>query len=101
MKCSEVQERLSLFHDNELSQDEAVRVAAHVTDCSSCAAEIASFEQLTALSRQLTDPLAPVRLWDELHSKLNDSAAPKKILSGFQPNPIPGRLLVPGRSLVL
>ncbi|NOY40559.1 MAG: hypothetical protein GXP26_01805 [Planctomycetes bacterium] len=71
MNCLEVQKRLSLFYDNRLSQDEVARVAAHVADCSPCAEELASFEQLSGLSQQMTDPQAPAHLWDELQSKLN------------------------------
>jgi len=70
VKCSEVQERLSLFHDNHLSQDEAARVAVHTTDCSNCAEELTFFQQLSGLSRQLTDPPVPAQMWEELQSKV-------------------------------
>jgi len=101
VNCSGVQERLSLFHDNELSPSRAALVATHVTNCSSCAAELTSFQQLSGLTRQLTDSPAPDHLWDELQAKLNDTAAPTKSLLRFQPNSIPARQLVPGRLLTL
>jgi len=93
MNCSKVQDSLSQFHDNELSQEEAMRVAAHVTDCSSCAAELASFQQLSRLSRRLTDPSVPAQILVELQSKLNSPEEPDVILAHVQPRQIPSRFL--------
>lgn len=93
MNCSEVQERLSLFYDNELSPDEVAQFATHVADCSSCAAELASFEQLSGLSRRLTDPPVPAHLWEELRSKLDAPAEPKSVLARLLPDRVPSRLL--------
>ncbi len=93
MNCSEVQSRLSAHHDGELPPDEAAHVAAHVADCSSCAAELASFERLSGLSRRLADPPVPAQLWEELQSKFDASAEPRASLARVLPNHVPDRLL--------
>jgi len=79
VNCSEVKKRLSFFHDKQLSKDEAARVAAHSNDCSSCAAELVSFQQLSGLTRRLTDPLVPTRMWEELQAKLQASGKPSAL----------------------
>ena len=95
MNCSEIQERLSEFHDGELPPSEAAHFAAHVADCSSCAEELASFEQLSGLSRRLTDPAVSAEMWDELRSRLDTSAEPRTLTSRIFP------VLVPTRRLAL
>jgi hypothetical protein len=85
VNCSEIQERLSEYHDSELPPEEAAQFAAHVADCSSCAEELASFEQLSGLSRRLTDPPVPAQLWDELRSKLDASSETRTVTSRIFP----------------
>jgi len=70
VNCSEAQKRPSAYHDGELSPVEAAEVAAHLTECSFCAAEVASFTKLSRMSRQLTDPPVPGKMWEELETKL-------------------------------
>jgi len=93
VNCSGIQERLSLFHDNQLSQDEAAHVAVHATECESCAAELAFFQQLSGLSRQLTDPPVPDRLWEELQAKLVAPTELRSVLARFLPDHVSNRLL--------
>lgn len=71
MNCSDVQQRLSAYHDGELPPAEATQVASHLAGCASCAEELASFEQLSGLSQRLTDPPVPAQLWEQLHSQLD------------------------------
>ncbi|NOZ39124.1 MAG: hypothetical protein GXP24_02715 [Planctomycetes bacterium] len=85
MNCSEIQERLSSYHDGELSSDVAGQVTAHFAGCSTCAKELTSFEQLSELSCQLVDPQVPNHLWVELQSKLGGSTVPKNSLPADQP----------------
>ena len=101
MNCSEIQERLSEYHDSELPPNEAAQFASHVADCSSCAEELASFEQLSGLSRRLTDPPVPAQLWDELQSKLDASLETKTITSRILPAFIPSRRLVLAASILV
>lgn len=93
MNCSEVQERLSAYHDRELSPEEAAQVAAHLAECTSCAEELASFEQLSGLSRRLTDPPVPANLWEEVQSKLHGTTRPLSVLDRIAWSTFPGRLV--------
>jgi len=101
VKCSEVQQRLSSFHDNELSQEEAARVQTHVTHCSSCEKELADFQQLSELSRQLADPPVLAHRWEELQSKLNLPNEPSATLARNQPWQIPRRFLALAATLLV
>lgn len=85
MNCSEIQERLSEFHDSELPPNEAAQFAAHLADCTSCAEELASFDQLSGLSRRLTDPPVPAEMWDELRLKLDTSNKPRTVIPQIFP----------------
>lgn len=71
MNCTEVQTRLSAFYDDELPAEEAARVAAHLSNCTVCGSEFATFGQLSGLSQQLSDPQVPSDLWDEIQSRLD------------------------------
>lgn len=93
MNCSGVQSRLSAYHDSELSQGEAARIADHLANCPPCAAEHVSFQHLSELSRQLTDPPAPAHMWEELQAKLDAPAQPKATLTRFLTNHVPGKSL--------
>ena len=92
MNCSEVQQSLSAYHDGELSPDVTAEVAAHLTDCSPCAAELASFSKLSHMSRRLTDPPVPTHMWEELEAKLRGEETRTAILRRILPNRTSGRL---------
>lgn len=70
MNCLEVSDRLSAFHDGELSPTQSVQIASHLVDCPTCTSEVRSFEQLSRLTCQLTDPPVPASMWAELETKL-------------------------------
>lgn len=93
MNCPEARDRLSAYHDSELPPDEAALVAAHVASCRSCARESASFEQVSGLSRRLTDPPVPAHLWDDLRCQLDERAAPKGPMAWLFPGKAFGRQL--------
>jgi hypothetical protein len=101
VNCSEIQERLSEYHDSELPPEEAAQFAAHVADCSSCAEELASFEQLSGLSRRLTDPPVPSQMWDELRSKLDASAETRTVTSRIFPAYVFTRRLALAASMLI
>jgi hypothetical protein len=93
VNCSDIQARLSAYHDSELSNDEAAEVSAHLSCCPTCAADLASFEQLSGLSRKLTDPPVPVHLWDELQSKLRHGVGGSRASNTSDSKGRPVRLL--------
>lgn len=101
MNCSEVHERLSAYHDGELSPDVGAEVAAHLADCSLCAAEFASFSKLSHMSRRLTDPPVPTHIWDELEAKLRGEKSPTAILRRILPNRTPGRFFAIAATILI
>jgi len=106
VNCSEIQERLSAYHDSQLSADVAERVSAHLAACSACARELASFEQLSGLSRDLIDPPAPAQMWSELQSKLDASVFDASVqvmpsVAQAVPRPFTGKLFALAATLLL
>ena len=101
MNCSEVQTRLSAYHDSELPEDEAAQVAAHLANCSSCAAELATFEQLSGLSRKLTDPPIPAHMWEDLQAKFQGGKERTQILGWFKSKGATGRLLALAATILI
>jgi len=58
MDCSELQEELCAYVDNELDPDDRALVEAHVSACEECAEEVASYRTLKSL-------VARARLYEE------------------------------------
>lgn len=54
MSC-EFEEEVSAWHDGELSDTDAVRIAAHVAQCASCTALVADFDAVRRSVRALRD----------------------------------------------
>lgn len=74
MDCTETRELMSAYFDGELSQELATDVDAHVGECPTCAQEITSFQQLSAMTREVTTPPPPDTIWAELEAQLADDA---------------------------
>jgi hypothetical protein len=82
MKCSEVQEQLSAYHDTELAGEIRHVVAAHVAACESCASQLAEFEGFSDTFRQLPQPAVPPAVWARVAAELDqESAGASKVTS--------------------
>jgi len=101
VNCSEAQKRLSQFHDHQLSQEEAAHVSTHLTDCSECANELVSFQQLSGLSQQLISPSVPPHLWEQIEAKINLPEKADAILPPIQPHQSSSRLFVLAASVLV
>ncbi len=71
MKCSEVQELLSAYYDNELSNSTRATVREHIEECSACQAELGQFEGLSSLASELVKPTMPDSAWSGIVEGLN------------------------------
>lgn len=71
MKCFKIQEKLSEYHDGELSGAVHDLVAAHLADCPSCAAQLAELERYSEAFRQLSPPEVPPSLWAGIAAELD------------------------------
>lgn len=68
--CSEVNERISLYIDQELSQEERVQFEEHIHSCSACKAELEDILQVVELCRGMEEEELPANFKEDLHRKL-------------------------------
>ena len=73
MNCSEIQNLLSAYYDDELSADMRDSVAAHLNECNVCASELAGFEKLSSLTATLDRPETPTAVWSAVEQDLDDA----------------------------
>ncbi len=71
MKCSEIQEILSAYYDNELSAELRSKVAEHIDQCAACSAEFAHFESLSSMVAGLEQPETPDSVWTAVKQGLD------------------------------
>jgi len=80
MNCSEIQNLLSAYYDDELSAELRANVDTHLEKCSDCATELGGFEKLRSLAAQRDTPETPVAVWlaveQDLQTRLRDGEAP-------------------------
>ncbi|MEQ8212198.1 MAG: zf-HC2 domain-containing protein [Lacipirellulaceae bacterium] len=84
MKCTDIQDQLSAFYDGELSDESHARMAQHLAECESCAAEFAGFTDVARAVSQMPQPKVPPAIWKGLAVKLaagesNESAKPQPV----------------------
>lgn len=77
MNCAEVQQQLSAYFDGELPVEMEAQIASHLEGCTTCAGELAGFNQLSELSTKLTDPPVPEMMWEQLESALDRQHEPR------------------------
>jgi len=74
-----VQELLSAYFDDELSSDERTAVAEHLADCEQCSAELAKFERLSGMARELATPMPPAQIWSQLERQLGGTRNEERV----------------------
>ena len=71
MSCQEIRPNLNDFVDEELSQQESLRVEQHLAVCDACRQELTELRSLLAAASQLGSEVAPGRdLWPTVESRL-------------------------------
>ncbi len=70
MKCSEIQNLLSAYYDNELSAHLREEVDEHIGTCAECSAELASFDNLSSMAAGLEQPETPPSVWTAVQQGL-------------------------------
>jgi len=76
MKCLEVQEQLSAYHDGELAAEIRSQVAAHIASCDECAQQLAEFESYSQTFKELSQPEVPSSVWAGIVREVGDSVQP-------------------------
>ena len=71
MKCSEIQDLLSAYYDNELSIELQANVDEHVGNCAECTAELAQFKNLSSMAMGLEQPETPDSVWSAVKQSLD------------------------------
>ena len=79
MDCSEVQELLSSYFDDELASDTRKAVADHVGSCADCKGELSRFEVLSSLARGLDVASPAQRIWSQLEPQLDRESSEHEV----------------------
>jgi hypothetical protein len=79
MNCSEAQELLSMFYDEQLPPDVQAPVAEHVDRCAQCARQLSGCKELSTMTERLGQPQAPADLWTRLEERLDADATTARI----------------------
>lgn len=81
MTCQEARDRLSAFHDGEVSPPERDALAEHVRHCEECRHHLHDLQQLSALAAGIARPVPPPNLWEAIEASLNEQQ-PRSIAPG-------------------
>ncbi|MFV1965052.1 MAG: anti-sigma factor [Pirellulaceae bacterium] len=76
MNCSDVQERLSEFHDRELASVKRRQLRGHLARCPVCTDVLTGYQNLTWLCRRLPDPVLDAGLWPRIVTALQAGSNP-------------------------
>jgi anti-sigma factor RsiW len=68
-------ERLSEYHDGELSPADRELCEAHLAECESCRAALEDIREMTNLARADEDVVAPNDLWPEILARIQPDSA--------------------------
>lgn len=71
MNCLQIQEALSAFCDDELTDEMRSRVSKHLGRCPDCTGELTAFEKVSEIARTLDSPVPPDHLWSNLEKELD------------------------------
>jgi anti-sigma factor RsiW len=91
MDCGKAQERISAYHDGELSAADRARVEAHLRSCPECAALLDSIERIDAAA-EVPDP--GQEYWERFNRRVEERIAGEtsRPLTAAAPRPKPGWL---------
>ncbi|MGI6145056.1 MAG: DUF4349 domain-containing protein [Clostridia bacterium] len=84
MNCREVQENLSLYLDQEMSEAEMSTVKNHLDNCLACREELASLRETVSLLSSLEEVIPPASFRSELYAKLENCVSQQRVESGQQ-----------------
>ena len=70
ISCSDVQENICAYIDNELDENERLSFEEHIKNCAECKKELDEMSRIVALCTSLPQRELPAGFDDELHEKL-------------------------------
>ena len=74
MKCNEICDKLSLYIDNELSNEEMLQMEEHLQSCENCQKELEDYKKLISVLQSLPEVEPPVGYCKRLHNKLLENS---------------------------
>ena len=75
MSCNEICDKLSLYIDNELSDEEMQQMEEHLQSCENCQKELDEYKDLISILKSLPEEEPPEGYCARLHKKLSDNSA--------------------------
>lgn len=85
MTCKEVQNRLSFYVDQELSQEESRQVRAHLFDCAECSCELKALEMMKSALCSMPVPAPSEDLEDKLLARIACEAGTSAKTKSWRP----------------
>jgi hypothetical protein len=76
MKCVQIQEQLSAFHDGELPAEIHKEIEVHLAGCEACASRRAEFSSYTHTFGQISQPVVPPTVWTRIAAELASDRVP-------------------------
>ena len=74
MKCNEICDKLSLYIDNELSNEEMLQMEEHLQSCENCQKELEEYKKIISVLQSLPEVEPPVGYCKRLHNKLLENS---------------------------
>lgn len=75
MKCNEICDKLSLYIDNELSDEEMQQIEEHLQSCENCQMELKEYKNLISILQSLPEEEPPEGYCNRLHNKLLENSS--------------------------
>ena len=77
MSCNEICDKLSLYIDNELSDEEMHQMEEHLKSCGNCQEELKEYRDLISVLKSLPEEEPPEGYCERLHKKLLENSTQK------------------------
>ncbi len=75
MKCQEIQNKLALYLDNELSDQESAEIEQHLSTCSACVRELEVIKSIDAIAQVETFAEPEPEYWNQLRQNVMQQIA--------------------------
>lgn len=75
MNCNEISDKLPLFIDNELSNEEMLQINEHIQSCENCKNELEEYKKIIEVLKSLPEEEPPEGYCKRLHDKLTEASA--------------------------
>jgi hypothetical protein len=79
MRCAQVQELLSAFHDNELLPETHAAVEQHLSECPTCSHRLRELRETSLATRRLPEPIPPDGLFESIERRHSEEIASERL----------------------